>query len=81
MSEAMRTDCSSPLVAALAEAVLEAHAKHTGIRAADHGKVADVEASGWTGVTVERVPVGRGRRRDRPVLSLLTGGLDHDLLR
>lgn len=80
MSEAMRTGCSSPLVAALAEAVLEAHAKRTRFHVPDHGKFVDVEGSESTEVGIERVSIDCGRRRDRPALSLLDGGRDQDRL-
>ena len=70
----------SPLVAALAEAVLEAHAKRTGIRAVDHGKFVGVEGQDSTDEPIERVLTRRGRG-NRPVLSVLRGGWDQHLLR
>ena len=76
----MPMDCFSPLVAALAEAVLEAHAKHTGIRAADHGMFVDMESQDSTDLAIEPVLTSRWRG-NRPVLSLLPGGRDQDLLR
>ena len=70
----------SPLVAALAEAVLEAHAKRTGIRAVDHGKFVGVEGQDSTDEPIKRVLTRRGRS-DQPILSVLPGGRDQDLLR